>query len=176
MPKVTGLTEEEMQKLNDVIEPLLHKGMAEFEAHVNNKAERVAFNIVEMAIKTAEHFPLSRRLGTLIDGSNKLLPKLTRYFNDQAIAEFVPPELKTTEIADLCEKAGAKPLADLLRKAATPAPGAVASSTPVANTGASAAVQSTVTTPGVSSTGPVLPKVDLRIAPTPKIPPGPGQK
>jgi len=174
MPKVTGLTEEEMQKLNDVIEPLLHKGMAEFESHVNNKAERVAFNIVEMAIKTAEHFPLSRRIGTLVDGSNKLLPKLTRYFNDEAIAQFVPPELKTAEMADLCDKAGAKPLADLLRKAAAPASATVASSTPVA--GASTVVQSPATVAGASSTGPVLPKVDLRIAPTPKIPPGPGQK
>ncbi len=174
MPKVTGLTDEEMQKLNDAIEPLLHQGMAKLEPYVTNKAERVAYNLAEIAVKTAEHLPLSRRLGALVEGSNKLLPKLTRYFNEQSIADFVPPELKTQEVADLCEKAGAKPLADLLRKAAAPV---AASSTPPA--GAAVAVASSTSTaassPAVNSSGPVLPKVDLRIAPTPTIPPGPGR-
>jgi hypothetical protein len=171
MPKVTGLTDEEMQKLNDVIEPLLHQGMDKIQPFVTNKAERVAFNLAEMAIKTAEHLPLARRLGALVDGTNKLLPKLTKYFNEQSIADFVPPELKTQEIADLCEKAGAKPLADLLRKVAVPV---AATASPTDAAVVSAPVASSTSVP--ASTGPVLPKVNLQIAPTPKIPPGPSAR
>lgn len=171
MPKVTGLSEVEMQKLNDTLESLLHQGMAAFEPKVDTKAERVAFKGVEMALKMAEHFPLATRLGYLVDGANKVLPKLTKYFNEQAILEFVPAELKTQEIADLCEKAGAKSLADLLHAAvAAPAVPAQSASVVAAPIVASAAAASAP----VTATGPKISPANLRISPTPTIPPGPG--
>lgn len=176
MPKVTGLSNDEMQTLNNTLESLLQKGMEAFEERVDTKAERVAFKAATMSIKMAEHLPIATRLGYLVEGSNKILPKLSKYFNTEAIGEFIPAELKTQQMADLCEKAGAKPLADILRKVAAPAPVAAATTTTADATAQAGATAAKVVkrTDGFRSDAPVVSEANLQIASTPVIPAGPG--
>jgi len=115
MAKVTGLSSDEVQTLNSILNALLTKGMNKFEQQVDTKTERTVFKAVQMAVKMAGHLSPERRLGTLVEGTNKLLPKISEIFNEGAVLDLLPPEVKTAQIADLCEKAGAGPLSKLLR-------------------------------------------------------------
>lgn len=135
MPQVTGLSDQEVSALNDALNPLVRKWMEVLDGYASNKAEKVVFRVIESGLNMAEHLPAAKKLNTLVDGSNRLLPKLEKYIGDDTLASFIPPELKKPEIADLCEKAGAVPLAQLLRQsfaeAAAPASQQAVAPTPV---------------------------------------------
>jgi hypothetical protein len=115
MAKVTGLSPDEVQTLNNTLNALLTKGMDKLEERVDSKTERTVFKAVHMAVKMAGHLSPERKLGTLVEGTNKLLPKISEIFDEEAVLNLLPPEVKTAQIADLCEKAGAGPLSKLLR-------------------------------------------------------------
>lgn len=182
MPKVTGLTPNEVQKLNNALEALMHKGMDAVEPRLaDNKLERVAFKGLQMAVKFAGHLSPEKKLGDLVLASNKLLPKLAQHFNVASIAGYLPPALKTDEAIDLADRAGATALAGLLReaKAAAPAPVVPVAPVPAPAVVAQPAPAVAAEAPAapaaapVASPAPVVPAANLKIAETPKIPEGP---
>jgi len=136
MAKVTGLSPDEEQTLNNTLNALLTKGMDKLEERIDTKTERTVLKGVQMAVKMAGHLSPERKLGTLVEATNKLLPKISEIFNQEALLHLLPPEVRTAEIADLCEKAGAGPLSKLLRDslpaAAVPVTATVTATTSVA--------------------------------------------
>ncbi|HTK85853.1 MAG TPA: carbonic anhydrase [Patescibacteria group bacterium] len=157
MSQVTALSDQDIKTLNDALDPLVHQLMTIFAAHADKKFERVAYNLVESALKMADRLPPQKKLGALVDGSNKLLPKIQKYVSNDDLAVIVPENLRKPEIADLCDKAGATSLAALLRASfnTVAAPAAVQPQQPVA---------APVTAPVKTNTAPVVAAVTPPVA------------
>lgn len=130
MSQATALSPQDVKALNDALDPLVHRFMQIFDQHADKKFERVAYKGVEIALKMADHLPPEKKLAALIDGSNKLLPKIQKYVTNDALAVAVPQELRKPEIAELCDRAGAAPLAALLRASFNSAATATAAPAP----------------------------------------------
>ncbi len=127
MSQVTALSDQDIQTLNTALDPLVHQFMATLAPHIKDKKlEQVAYRGVEIALNMADHMSPQKKLNALVEGSNKLLPKVQRYVSNDDLAVIVPESLRKPEIADLCDKAGAAPLAALLRSSFSAAAAPVA--------------------------------------------------
>lgn len=115
--------------LTELLETVLDKGLHEFEERVNGKldakgqalrisfAERASVTAVKLMMDVAKNYAPERKLEKLINGSNKVVPHLRRLFRDEALFSILPAEVKNDNVAALCERAGAAPLAALIREA-----------------------------------------------------------
>ncbi len=127
------LKPEEVTALNDILDTAIDKIFDEFEERINGKldkkgvklkvsfAEQASVNGARLLMQMARNYTPERKLQRLVDGSNKALPKLTKIFSDETLLDVIPDKIKTAKAVELCEKAGAAPLAKLLKKGITPA-------------------------------------------------------
>lgn len=124
----TNLTPDEVDLLDDMLDIVLDRVMRVVEDRIEGKAdehgmtvqismpEKAKIRSANLILNMARNYSPEAKLKKFVDGSNKILPHLTRIFNEQAMLNAIPPEAKDEEVLALCDKAGATAIAGLIRK------------------------------------------------------------
>ena len=126
------LKPDEVGQLTEILDTAIDKALEEFEQRINGKldekgvklkvdfAEQASVNAAKLLLQMSKNYAPERRLQRLVDSSNKVIPKLTKVFSEATLIKLMPDSIKTQKAADLCQKAGAISLAQLLGKSVKP--------------------------------------------------------